>query len=129
MRVLLLMLTAASLLATTACEQNAPPLGDITQQELSERIAGGRAPLVLDVRGPDEYTQGHLPGAVNIPHTAVSERIDELSVGSGDEIVIHCHSGKRAAIAQATLEDLGYTNMRHLEGDWAGWQEAGLPVE
>ena len=65
---------------------------------------------------------GHLPGAVNIPHTDVAERIDELSVNNDDEIVVHCQSGKRAAIAQETLEGMGFTNIRHLDGDWAGWQ-------
>jgi len=111
------------------CGQSPAPTGEITQLELSERISNGTAPVILDVRSADEFAAGHLPGAINIPHTAVGERVSELGVATTDEIVVHCFSGKRAGIAQTTLDGMGFTNLRHLDGDWQGWQAGGLPVE
>ena len=81
------------------CEQPVAPGSDISQQELTARLSSNDAPLILDVRSADEFTAGHLPGAVNIPHTEVGERIGELNLDKSDEIVIHCYSGKRAGIA------------------------------
>ena len=119
-------------LALAACEQRPPEsiqTGDISRQELSDRLSNGTAPVILDVRSADEYNAGHVPGAVNIPHDEVKARASELAVEPGEEIVIHCQSGRRAALAQADLENMGFTNIRPLEGHWAGWTEAGLPVE
>jgi phage shock protein E len=126
--IFLLALTAMLL---AACGQAPAPAssGDISAQELNERINTGDAPLILDVRSTDEYAAGHLPNARNIPHTELAERIGELGVTTTDEIVVHCYSGKRAGSAQTTLDSMGYTNVRHLEGDWQGWQAAGLPVD
>jgi phage shock protein E len=124
--IFLLALTAMLL---AACGQAPAPTGDISAQELNGRISAGDAPLILDVRSTDEYADGHLPGARNIPHTELAERIGELGLTTTDEIVVHCYSGKRAGSAQTTLDGMGYTNIRHLEGDWQGWQAAGLAIE
>lgn len=97
--------------------------------ELAERIQSGSAPFVLDVRTPSEYASGHVPGATNIPHDELATRIGELPADRSEEIVVHCQSGRRARMAEATLEEHGYTNVRDLVGHWQGWSAAGLPVE
>jgi len=121
----------------SGCEQPAEPATEssatevratISNTELQARIDNGTAPLILDVRSADEYKDGHIKGAVNISHTDIGSYADLLPP-QDNEIVVHCYSGKRAAIAEATLADLGYTNVRHLEGDYIGWKEAGLPLE
>ncbi|MGI9290082.1 MAG: rhodanese-like domain-containing protein [Gammaproteobacteria bacterium] len=125
-------LALAALIFIAACEQPATPAaptGDISQAELLARIEAGNAPLILDVRGVDEYAEGHLPGAINIPHTEIAERINELGIGQTDEIVIHCYSGKRAGMAEQTLQAAGFENIRMLDGQWQGWEAAGLPTE
>jgi phage shock protein E len=123
---LLLFLLFGGLL--TACEQAPVPTGDIQIAELQQRIAADQAPLILDVRSGDEFNAGHLPYATNIPHTDIAARLNELPADRSTEIVVHCHSGKRAAVAQATLSEAGFTNIRHLEGDFVGWQSAKLPL-
>ena len=112
-----------------ACAPAPAPTGEITRIELEQRLASDSAPLILDVRSADEYGAGHLPGAVNIPHTEVIDRLAELPAERDTEIVIHCHSGKRASMAQAELETTGFSNIRHLDGDYIGWKEAGLPLD
>jgi phage shock protein E len=113
----------------TGCAPAPTPTGDIAVIELEQRIASNSAPLILDVRSADEYGAGHLPTAINISHTELPSRLAELPADRATEIVVHCHSGKRAAIAQSSLEEAGFSNVRHLDGDFIGWQEAGLPLE
>jgi rhodanese-related sulfurtransferase len=83
--------------------------------------------LLLDVRTPDEYAAGHVPGAVNIPYDKVATHLAEIP--KDDEVVLYCHSGRRAGLAAEVLAANGYTRLAHLEGDMQGWQGAGRPVE
>ena len=112
-----------------ACGQ-APERGtSITAAALVQRIREGTAPLILDVRSAREFQGGHVPGAVNIPHDQLSERLAELEISESDEVVVHCQSGRRAAAAENLLADSGYTRVRDLAGHWKAWREAGLPTE
>ena len=90
--------------------------GAITPSELAERIRSGAAPFILDVRTPQEYSAGHIPGAINITHSELSDRLVELMVSKSGEIVVHCQRGRRAKIAERILTDAGYANVRDLEG-------------
>ena len=96
---------------------------------VEQRIAAGDAPMILDVRTPEEYSEAHIPGAINIPHTLLDERMAEIPDARDTEIVVHCFSGKRADIAMAGLKKVGYTNIRHLDGDYEAWKESGRPLE
>jgi rhodanese-related sulfurtransferase len=89
--------------------------------------SGDKAPFVLDVRAPEEYVTGHVPGAVNIPHDQIAARLAE--VPKDRDVVLYCRSGRRAAMAGEVLSGNGYTRLQHLEGDIMGWQEKQRPVE
>jgi rhodanese-related sulfurtransferase len=89
--------------------------------------SGDEAPFVLDVRTPEEYVAGHVPGAVNIPYDQVGARLAE--VPKDRTVVLYCRSGKRAGMAAQALAQNGYTKLQHLEGDMPGWIETGRPVE
>jgi len=89
--------------------------------------AGDAAPFVLDVRTPEEYVAGHVPGAVNIPYDQVGARLAE--VPKDKQVVLYCRSGRRAVMASEVLAANGYTRLQHLEGDILGWQEKQRPVE
>lgn len=78
---------------------------------------------MLDVRRPDEYAAGHVPGAVNIPHDQIADRLAELEASKDKPIVAYCGSGRRAAIALATLHEAGFTKLLHLTGDMPGWEQ------
>jgi rhodanese-related sulfurtransferase len=83
--------------------------------------------LLLDVRTPEEFAAGHIPGAVNIPYDQVAARLS--AIPKNDEVVLYCHSGRRAGLAAEVLAANGYTKLAHLEGDMQGWQNASRPVE
>jgi phage shock protein E len=99
----------------------------IAPTELSARRASGDAPVVIDVRSAEEYAAGHIPGAVNIPYDQVAERISEVDAPHG--VALYCMVGPRARKGEAALLGAGFTSVLHLEGGFAAWQAAGLPVE
>lgn len=101
----------------------------ITAGKLLERLDNGTAPLVLDVRSKEEYDTGHVPGAVHIPYGELSSRLSELPGGEGQEIVVYCEVGGRAAVATKVLENAGYSEVRNLEGHMQQWRAENLPRE
>lgn len=127
-RLVLLMLLAAT---GTAIAQDAAIVGSTTigADELMSRIEAETAPTILDVRTPEEFAAGHVPGAINIPYTELEERYSELELESSDELVVYCQSGRRAAIAEAALSELGFTNVWDLDGHIAAWKQAERPLE
>lgn len=120
---------ATVLLVLGSCGSAQPTAADISPSELSDRIAAGGAPLILDVRSPAEFEAGHIAGAINIPHDQLTQRISELGISPSDEVVVHCQSGRRAGMAEAALREAGYTNVRDLSGHMQAWNEAGMPVD
>lgn len=124
MRYIALALVAfASALACTPSSAQQPT---IPPKSLAALIEEGHEPLVLDVRTPLEFDHGHVPGAVNIPHTELSSRLAEL--GKPGKVVVYCESGGRAAKAEAVLRDAGFSPV-HLEGDMRAWRSGGFPQE
>ncbi len=122
----LVALLGALLLALAA---TAGELATTTPAALAARLQSAQAGLlVLDVRSPAEYAAGHVPGAVNIPHDQLGERLAELDAARDGEVVVYCRSGRRAGIALGLLSAAGFGRLGHLEGDFLGWQAEGLPV-
>ena len=103
-----------------------PAAAAISPPALLEALERGEPPLVLDVRTLEEYRRGHVPGARRIPHDELAGRLAEL--GDVREVVVYCHSGRRAALAQGILHEAG-VRTRQLEGNWVVWQQLGMPVE
>jgi phage shock protein E len=66
--------------------------------------------IVIDVRGPDEYASGHLPGSVNVPLGELTGTISKGLPGQNRIILLHCLGGGRSRMAASTLKSLGYTN-------------------
>ncbi len=122
-----LIVAALATMALACVPANA---GDtIAPSELAGRIGTGNAPLILDVRTPGEYASGHIPGAVNIPHTELRDRLSEVVSHQNKEIVVHCQTGPRAGIAQSILSQAGFTQIRELEGHMRQWGASGYPIE
>ncbi|MDQ3305944.1 MAG: molybdopterin-synthase adenylyltransferase MoeB [Actinomycetota bacterium] len=86
-------------------------------------IAGGA--VVLDVREPDEYEQGALPGAIHIPRGNLESQVENRVVDRGAPIVVHCAGGTRSAFAAETLGQLGYTDVVSMAGGFNKWKDEG----
>ena len=120
-------LLALAVLVLAGC-QSVPEAGPIEAEELAQRISAGDAPVILDVRTPQEFATGHIPGAINIPHTEIEARIDELKQFRKKELVVHCRAGGRAAQAERVLVAAGFDGIRDLSGHMQKWRSDGHPV-
>ncbi|WP_020209679.1 rhodanese-like domain-containing protein [Gilvimarinus chinensis] len=67
----------------------------------------------VDVRTAEEFASGHMSGAVNIPHEDIASGVAGLELNKDQHIVLYCRSGRRAALAQKTLESLGYSRVEN----------------
>jgi len=95
---------------------------------LRTRMAGEPAPLVIDVRGPDEFEGplGHIEGSRNIPLPDLTAHAAEIA-GAGRPIVCVCLTDKRSAAAAAQLSAAGVREVSVLRGGMKAWREAGAP--
>jgi rhodanese-related sulfurtransferase len=82
--------------------------------------------LVVDVRLPEEYVQGHLKGAINIPLSDLPLRIGALE--HNRPILVYCQTGIRGAQASTILVKAGFTKVFNLEGGITAWIDAGYPT-
>lgn len=88
--------------------------------------------LIIDVREPQEYAAGHVPGVINIPRGLIESQIWNY-VGAPEKadrdrpIVLQCQSGKRATLAAQTLDGLGFTHTTAVIMNLNDWQQAGNP--
>lgn len=101
-------------------------MAQISAADLSQRIAA-REVAVIDVRGANEWAEGHLPTATHIPVGYLADRLEQIP--RDKPVVLQCQGGGRSAIAASLLQRLGVKNVINLEGGITAWAAAGLPVE
>ncbi|WP_158816432.1 rhodanese-like domain-containing protein [Methylocapsa sp. S129] len=100
------------------------PHSVVSYEELEEAV-GSDAYAIVDVREPHEFSEGHVPGAVNLPMS----RFDPSLLPSGKPVVLICKSGGRSATALQRALASGLSDIRHYAGGTAGWQGRGGRVE
>lgn len=102
----------------------------ITLADVRRAIESGGVTLV-EALGPQYYEDGHIPGAINIPHTVVAELAPALLPDKDAAIVVYCASGpcQNSDLAARQLVRHGYTNVRDYHEGKAEWVAAGLPLE
>jgi phage shock protein E len=92
----------------------AAPTKKIKDPEAARKLIGSGA-VVIDVRTPDEYAEGHVPNAVNIPVQEMSSRLDDVAKLVANDrarpIVVYCARGGRAATAKEQLDAAGYAHV------------------
>lgn len=82
--------------------------------------------VIIDVRRPDEYAGGHIPGAINIDSTHLSEHLESLDPDG--TYLLCCQRGGRSAGAREVMEKAGFREVYDVKGGMSAWQAAGLPV-
>jgi rhodanese-related sulfurtransferase len=90
--------------------------------------------LIVDVRNENEFEDGFIPGAVNVPRGLIEFRIWKLAgfpdkTDMAKKMTLYCASGGRCALATKTLMELGFTNVTSADMMFADWVKAGYPVE
>ena len=112
------MATFRDLLAAAKAE-----IVEVDTEESARRIAAGS--LVLDVREPDEYDQGALPGAVHIPRGHLEAQVEGRLLDKTAPVVVYCAGGVRSAFAARTLQELGYADVVSMAGGFGRWKDEG----
>ena len=85
---------------------------DITKEELDLYIKQGA--IIIDVRSPQEYKEGHINGAISIPDYQIKRYIQNYVENKDDVIVVYCSTGHRSQNAQRILENMGYKNVYNI---------------
>ena len=98
---------------------------EVDPEGAAVHIADGS--IVLDVREPDEYDEGAIPGAIHIPRGHLEAQIEGRIVDKSAPIVVYCAGGVRSAFAAVTLAQLGFTDVESMEGGFGRWKDEGRP--
>ena len=98
---------------------------EVGTADAAERLAAGA--LALDVREPDEYDQGALPGAVHIPRGHLEAQVEARIADKSAPVVVYCAGGVRSAFAARTLQELGYTDVVSMSGGFGRWKDEDRP--
>ena len=85
--------------------------------------------VLLDVRDPNEYSAGHLPGAINVSRGTLEFNVWDKVSDKNAKIYVYCKTAGRSALATKTLNDLGYKNAVLMDAQFEDWIKTGYPVE
>jgi rhodanese-related sulfurtransferase len=98
---------------------------------LAERLGRDPKPVIIDVRGPDEFEGplGHIANALNLPVGELPKRLTEINAFKDKPVILVCRTDKRSANAAALLSGAGFRDARILQGGMERWNQNGLPVE
>jgi sulfur-carrier protein adenylyltransferase/sulfurtransferase len=104
-------------------------IDEVDATRARELLDGPDAPLVVDVREPDEWADGHIPHAVHVPRGHFESKIEQAAPDRARPVVVYCAGGSRSAFAAKTLQELGYENVVSLAGGYTDWKRNGYPTQ
>ena len=98
-------------------------------EKVHEELESGEVFVVLDVREPGEWQEGHIPGAKHLPRGLLEYLANDELPEKDARIVVHCAVGGRGTLATKTLQGMGYTNVANMQGGTNAWRERGYELE
>ncbi len=103
-------------------------IDEVDPAAVREQLSNGA--VVVDVREPEEWAAGHVPGAKHVPKSYLESRIEGAVPDRSQHVILYCASGNRSAWATRTLiEDLGYDHVENMTGGFTLWKDRGYDVE
>ncbi|HUA03549.1 MAG TPA: molybdopterin-synthase adenylyltransferase MoeB [Solirubrobacteraceae bacterium] len=103
-------------------------IDEVDPAAVREQVGNGA--VIVDVREPEEWGAGHIPGAIHVPKSYLESRIEGAVPDHEKHVVLYCASGNRSAWAARTLiEDLGYEHVESMTGGFTLWKDRGYEVE
>ena len=103
-------------------------IDEVDPAAVHEQVGNGA--VIVDVREPEEWAAGHIPGAVHVPKSYLESRIEGAVPDRSGHVVLYCASGNRSAWAARTLtEDLGYEHVESMTGGFTLWKDRGYEVQ
>ncbi|HEY0970709.1 MAG TPA: LD-carboxypeptidase [Gemmatimonadales bacterium] len=101
---------------------------EVSPQEVQQMRRDDSDVIYLDVREPNEWNLGRMPGAMHIPRGTLETRVEQM-IPRDSEVVVYCAGGNRSALAADTLQQMGYDKVSSLAGGWRDWVQSGGEVE
>jgi rhodanese-related sulfurtransferase len=120
-------LIAAPLLA--ADKPPVPPSVKNVGVEEFDKLRTDKKNVVLDVRTPEEFDKGHIPGAINVDFNAPDFQKKVAELDKSKTYLVHCAGGVRSAKACTAMDKIAFPNIVNLEPGFRAWEKAGKPVE
>jgi sulfur-carrier protein adenylyltransferase/sulfurtransferase len=103
-------------------------IDEVSSIEAQALHASPESPLFVDVREPDEWEEGHIPGAIHVTRGRLEQRIEGLVPDKGRPLLVYCSGGSRSAFATKALEEMGYGDVVNLAGGFADWKRNGFEI-
>src|SRR3954467_8491260 len=109
-------------------EEAREQITEVSPKEVKAMLDAKEDVVYLDVREPNEWNLGRIPGAVHLPRGNLESKVEGM-VDRGKKIVVYCARGNRSALAALTMKQMGYEDVTSMSGGFIGWADAGGPVE
>ena len=125
-------LMALASLLLGGCERDPKGTGaDIDRVGVEEfsRLLDQDGSVLLDVRSPAEFSEGHIPGAMNLDVSSPSFELEVRRLDPGASYLVYCQSGRRSRRACGMMRAAGLVQLHDLAPGFSGWASAGKPVE
>ena len=110
-------------------EQAKRTIKECTIGDVKVKLDRGDSFHLIDVREDNEYAKDHAKGAAHLGRGILERDIETVIPDKRAEIILYCGGGYRSALAAESLRQMGYTNVRSMDGGMRAWREAGYPIE
>jgi rhodanese-related sulfurtransferase len=100
---------------------------EISPDEAAKKLQNHEA-VIVDVRDNDEWGEEHIPHAIHLSRGTIELQIEKKVPDPNAVVICHCGGGGRSALAAASLQKMGYKNVRSMAGGLKAWKAAGLPT-
>ncbi len=109
-------------------EEARAQIREVSPAEVKAMLERNEPVVYLDVREPNEWNLGHIPGAVHLPRGNLESKLEGM-VDRSKKVVVYCARGNRSALAALTMKQMGYEDVASMSAGFAGWADAGGAVD
>lgn len=100
---------------------------EMSVEEVKAYLDEGNDPVLVDIRGLDEWERGHLKGAIHIPRGRLEAEVEEKVADKSAEVIVYCAGGVRSLLGARSMKELGYDNLISMDGGFGDWEDAHFP--
>ena len=97
---------------------------EMSVEEVKNYLDEGNTPVLVDIRGLDEWERGHLEGAIHIPRGVLEAEVESRVPDKSAEVIVYCAGGVRSLLGAVSMRELGYENLISMDGGCGAWEAA-----
>lgn len=109
-------------------EEARAQIREVSPADVKAMLDRNEPVVYLDVREPNEWNLGRIPGAVHLPRGNIESKLEGM-IDRAKKIVVYCARGNRSALAALTMKQMGYEDVASMSGGFQLWPDVGGPVE